>query len=278
MTRPIASIVIPAHDEAAVIGRCLRSILADAAPHEFEIVVVCNGCTDDTASAASAVDPTVVVIETDVAGKTHALNLGDEAASVFPRIYLDADVVVDAASIRATVHGLDEPGVLATAPALHVDTTGSTAPVRSYYEVWTRMPWVTDSLIGSGLYAVSEQGRRRFGEFPDVRAEDYWVSAQFRSDERRSIMGASFTISAAPNLRVLVQRKARILAYNRLATRLLTDAPGRAVRRGGGLLTLVRSDPRLAPDVVLYALVGLTADVIARWKVHRGSLEWVRDR
>ena len=33
-------------------SRCLRSLLADAKPNEFEIIVVCNGCKDDTAERA----------------------------------------------------------------------------------------------------------------------------------------------------------------------------------------------------------------------------------
>jgi cellulose synthase/poly-beta-1,6-N-acetylglucosamine synthase-like glycosyltransferase len=39
----MSSVVIPAHNEAAVIGRCLSSILMDAEPGEFEVVVVCKG-------------------------------------------------------------------------------------------------------------------------------------------------------------------------------------------------------------------------------------------
>ena len=46
------SVVIPAHDEEAVIERCLGTLLADARAGEVEVVVVCNGCTDDTAARA----------------------------------------------------------------------------------------------------------------------------------------------------------------------------------------------------------------------------------
>src|SRR5206468_9477454 len=86
----VTSVVIPAHNEAAVIGRLLTAILADAGPDEFEIVVVPNGCTDDTAAVASSFG--VRVVETEVASKVAALRLGDASVKSFPRIYVDADV------------------------------------------------------------------------------------------------------------------------------------------------------------------------------------------
>ena len=49
---PTASVVIPAHDEAQVIGRTLRGVLDRTAAGRLEVVVVCNGCTDDTAEVA----------------------------------------------------------------------------------------------------------------------------------------------------------------------------------------------------------------------------------
>ena len=99
------SVVIPAHNEEAVIGRCLQNLLEGAEPDELEFVVVGNGCKDATATAARSFGPPVRVIETPVASKSNALNLGDAAAQIFPRAYIDADIrdtgkiVKDAASL-----------------------------------------------------------------------------------------------------------------------------------------------------------------------------------
>ncbi|MCX6502428.1 MAG: glycosyltransferase family 2 protein [Microbacterium sp.] len=92
-TFPAASVVIPAHDEAGVISRTLEPLAELAAAGRLEVVVVCNGCHDDTAARARSYAG-VQVIETDAASKTTALNLGDECATVWPRFYLDADIVV----------------------------------------------------------------------------------------------------------------------------------------------------------------------------------------
>lgn len=273
-----ASIIIPAHNERVLIERCLRSILKSARPGEFEVIVVCNGCSDDTAAVARAFGSAVAVLETAVADKSVALDLGDRSASAFPRVYLDADVLVDTEALRSVAQVLAEEAVLAAAPEIRVDTTHSSWAVRAYYSVWARMAWATTSMVGSGLYALSERGRDRFGSFPTVRAEDYWVSAQYAPEERRTIHGSTFTITAAPDLPTLVRRKARILAYNRVADRDLTDAPGCGRSRGGGLMALVRSEPRLLPAAVLYVAVAICTNGLARWKIRRDELDWVSDR
>jgi glycosyltransferase involved in cell wall biosynthesis len=67
------SIVIAACNESAVIGRCLDSLLAAAAPGEFDITVVANGCTDATAKIAAA-RTGVRVLDLPEPGKSAALN------------------------------------------------------------------------------------------------------------------------------------------------------------------------------------------------------------
>ena len=80
------SVIIPARNESLVIARTLKAITAGADPDQIDVVVVCNGCTDGTAAIARGFGAPVRVIESDVGGKTNALNLGDQAASTFPRI------------------------------------------------------------------------------------------------------------------------------------------------------------------------------------------------
>ena len=60
------SVVIPAHNEKAVIERCLRSVLAEPRIEGLEVVVVCNGCSDETAQICRDFDESIVVIETEV--------------------------------------------------------------------------------------------------------------------------------------------------------------------------------------------------------------------
>ena len=72
------SVIIPAHNEGSVIARTLQAMTDGAEPGELDVIVVCNGCSDNTSAVARRFGAPVRVVETDVASKTHALNLGDE--------------------------------------------------------------------------------------------------------------------------------------------------------------------------------------------------------
>ena len=95
------SVIIPAHNEEAVIGRCLGSLLAGAPAGALEVIVVANGCSDRTATVASSFGPDVRVIELAEASKHAALNAGDSVATRFPRAFVDADIEVTWSAIDA---------------------------------------------------------------------------------------------------------------------------------------------------------------------------------
>ncbi|MFD3511449.1 glycosyltransferase, partial [Nocardia sp. NPDC058666] len=148
----MTSIVIPAHNEGRVIGRLLDALLADTSATGPDIVVVCNGCTDDTARVAGGRGDRVRVVEVPTPSKHHALRVGDEHARGFPRLYVDADVVVGAADVRALVAALDRsPELLAVAPGRDIPLAGCAWPVRAYYRVWQRLPAVREGLFGRGV-------------------------------------------------------------------------------------------------------------------------------
>ena len=119
------------------------------------MIVVCNGCADDTAELARSSGHPVRVIELEAASKPAALRAGDEAALALPRIYLDADVVLPGASARAVLERL-RAGAIAARPPIRYDSSGSSAPVRSYYRARSRVPALLESLWGAGVYGLSE--------------------------------------------------------------------------------------------------------------------------
>src|SRR5688572_10876558 len=165
----LASVVIPAHNEAGVIADLLRALREGVEPGDLEIVVACNGCTDDTAAIAR--DHGAVVVEVPEASKTAALNAADAVATTFPRAYVDADVVIPGRAIVCIAKHLSRAGVLFASPPVEVDVRGRPWPVRAFFEVWQRTPYVRERQIGSGVLVFSSAGRARFDEFPDVVAD-----------------------------------------------------------------------------------------------------------
>lgn len=267
---PIASVVIPAHNEASVIGRCVETLLRDAAPGEFEVVVVSNGSTDATAEVARHAGHGVQVVETDVASKAVALNLGDAATTVFPRAYLDADVEMDAASLRGVVATL-RGGALCSAPQMHLEFGAATWPVRAFYRAFSRLPYLADDPIG-GVYVLSEHGRSLFGSFPDLTADDLFVRNLFAPGERVTATGGTYTVHTPRDVRSLLAIRER--AYRGAAE--YSDAGHRSA--AGSTLSPSRLLRGMLADPVGMS-VFLAVNVTAKVRVRRraSTPAWERD-
>lgn len=272
------SVVIPAHNEETVIERCLRALVVGSRPGELEVIVVCNGCTDRTADAARAWGPPVRVIETPHASKPHALNIGDGLASGFPRLYVDADVILPSSAVRRVADVLLDGPALVAAPRANVDFSGRGWLIRAFYKVWTQMPHFDDGAVGSGVYALSEEGRRRFGAFPDLTSDDGFVQYLFPPRERRTVRDAEFTIVAPRSVRGLLRIMTRAhrgrFQLRRLRPELRPNAPTSPWRS----LCRIAGRPGLWCHAPAYVAVMLTAKMLALWRLcWSRHVTWERD-
>lgn len=276
MTRPICSIVVPAHDEERVIGRLLDGLTSEA-DCRFEIIVVCNGCTDRTAAIAGTYGPDVRVIEIDQASKRAALVVGDEEAGAFPRLFVDADVEIDAAAIRHLVDAVGESAVLAAAPGRIVPRLGVSPWVRWYYDVWERLPQVRDGLFGRGVIALSEVGNARVRALPPSMGDDLVASEAFEPAERRVVGEAVVIVHPPRTVRDLLRRRVRAVTGNAQA-----DEGGfrgsSAVTSPRTLAAMVRGRPSLALRLPVFLTVSLISRVAARRAIRSGDdSTWLRD-
>ncbi len=89
------AVIVPAHNEAMVVGRCVRSILASAEP-DLAVYVIAHNCTDSTAEQARGAGAHVFRLQDGVGGKGAALDFGMNAAI---EEGAEAVLVVDADSI-----------------------------------------------------------------------------------------------------------------------------------------------------------------------------------
>jgi glycosyltransferase involved in cell wall biosynthesis len=271
------SIVVPAHNEGLVISRMLSALVGGSGFEELDVTVVCNGCTDDTADIARRFSPAVRVIESDVASKTHALNLGDQASSTFPRIYADADIVITADAIRALAARLDRGGVLAAAPAPDIDLTECSRMVREYFSVRARLPSAREGIGGSGVYALSQAGRRRFAQFPNIVADDTYVRVQFRPEERETLRTVRSLVFAPRTIKQLIAVRTRARTGTlELAARFpnLWANMGEANNRRP--ISLFKQ-PRLWLGLLIYCYVNARARINASVLPRNGGHSWQRD-
>jgi hypothetical protein len=274
----LASVVVPAHNEADVLGRLLSQLVGTAHPDELDILVVPNGCTDATADVAASFGPAVRVLSIPDASKRDALALGNRMASSFPRIYVDADVELRTEDVRALAKALRQPGVLAAAPELVLVLTDRPWPIRWYYDVWTQLPEVKRGLFGRGVVAVSEAGYYRLKNLPPVLAEDLAASLAFSPDERIVATGARVVVHPPLTLPDLMRVRVRAVTGVAQVERTEGAPPSTARTRPQDLLAILSSRPRMAPRVALFMGITLLARLQARRAVRRGDYStWLRD-
>ncbi len=272
MTRRPAAIIIPAHNEEAVIIRTLTALLRAALPGEFSVTVVCNGCTDQTAALVRGHFDIVNVIEISEASKTAAINAGLRAAGNTNVLLLDADIEVNAAAVRALLDALAAPGIEAAIGHMQIDVEGGSWPVRAFYRVWTRHPYVRHGKFAA-VIALSKAAVGRVGPLPRVIADDTYLWRQFSPESIAVVDGVSFTARVPRTLPALLRVRSRVHRGNRELDRLLPrQSHSRGPRQRGLLGTLVRH-PAAWADLPWFVAVSLAARLLA----FAGQRAWERD-
>lgn len=282
MSRPylpgVATVIVPAHNEARVIGRLLGQLVSGARPGEFDVIVVANGCTDDTAQVADACGPMIRVLSIPVPSKREALEAGDRVARNFPRVYVDADIEIGTDDIRALDEVLRAPGVLAAGPQRVLVLDGRPWLVRWYYDVWTRLPEVRGGLFGRGVIGMSAAGHARVAGLPPLVADDLAWSLMFASEERVIVADARAVVHTPRTFGDLLRRRIRATTGVTQVEQADGAPTSTARTRPSDLVSIVRREPRMALRVIVFVAVA----VLARWRGsgatrQRDYSTWLRD-
>lgn len=274
------SVIMPAFNEATGIGAILRRLLASSQfDADLEIVVVANGCTDDTAAVARSFG--VHVLEIPTASKAAALNAADQVVDGDVRIYVDADAPVTAELLRQLAAAVRRPGVAAAVPRPVIDTAGSAWPVRAYYAVNSRLPVFRGRLFGRGIIALSAEARSRFHQFPDITADDMFLDAMAGAEEKVEI-DTVVPVRAPRRTGDLVRRVARAREGNAEFWRFVRSAapeyglpadPVPGPSSWSWLRHVLLRSPSLLPAAVCYVAIVVLAEVMRRspgWTARSG--------
>lgn len=210
--KPICSIVVPAHNESAVIGETLQALTKDALPGEFDIIVICNGCTDETTEVAMQAAPDAKVIELQIASKSCALNTGVQAASNHPIVFLDADIKTSAAAVRSLIHRLNWSGAYMTYGTAVFMTKQCSWAVRAFYRAWQQNPYFDKKKMG-GFFAISGAGLQALGGFPKTLNDDEYVRRKLMANSAWAEK-APYKVEAPRTLSDLIKVRSRVYRGN----------------------------------------------------------------
>ncbi len=244
----------------------------------MDIIVVANGCTDNTAEVAASFGPAVRVLTLPVACKQEALAAGDRAAASFPRIYVDADLELRIDDVRALAAALSQPGVLAAAPRRELVMAGRPWQVRWYYDVWTLLPGVQRGLWGRGVIAVNEAGHRRLAGLPPLQADDLAASLMFEPHETALVPGARVIIHPPTTFAGLLCRRTRCVTGTTQIERAQGLDGSADQTRISDLTAIIRRRPGMLPRIGYFLSVAVFARLRASRARARGDyLTWLRD-
>jgi glycosyltransferase involved in cell wall biosynthesis len=88
---PQVSVIVPAYNGAATVGDCLLALLEQQTQRSYEIILVDDGSSDDTAHEVAAFAPRVRLVRQQHAGAAAARNRGVSAAQGDILLFTDAD-------------------------------------------------------------------------------------------------------------------------------------------------------------------------------------------
>lgn len=269
------SVVIPAYNEAGTIGTTLECLLRGAWKDEFEVVVVCNGCFDDTASVVRNVAPEVKVLELETASKTAALNEGIATAKHSTIVLLDADIKTSANAVRMLIKSLKSHDADLAYGNAHFNITSSSCLVKAFYQVWLQNPYFDRQKVG-GFFALSFRGLGRLGKFPETTNDDEYVRRKLI--QKSVFVRAAYYVVEAPRvLSSLMRVRSRVYRGNAE----LSDVDAgldthHRLRNGLNFLNRIFVRPNLWAGAVVFALVAVAAR-LRNYFLNQNTTGWEQD-
>jgi glycosyltransferase involved in cell wall biosynthesis len=277
MMSPKISLIIPAHNEQAVIAQMLGAL------HEFllsgacEIIVVANGCTDLTALRARRACPEATILEVDHAGKANAINIGFAQAIGSVVVFVDADLMVTPKAIVQLCQPILDGVAQAACGEMDVDLARASWPVRQFYAGWKLNPYHDQGKFG-GLFALSSVCAAGIFPIPLVTADDEYIARQIPDEKLVFVPQATFTAFAPHGWSDLIAIRRR----SRRGTRQLhhqTPAGGGRIETAsavGQVIGRAWARPAAWVPVLVYFFAMLVVR-LPQWRQTDSHHTWERD-
>jgi GT2 family glycosyltransferase len=113
---PAVSVIVPVHQGGPMLGDCIAGLVASDLPRDrWELVIVDDGSTDGAVAHVASSADRVLRVEDGPRGPAHARNVGAQASHAPLLLFVDADVVVAAHTLRGFVELMTSDPTLSAA-------------------------------------------------------------------------------------------------------------------------------------------------------------------
>ena len=221
------AVIVPAHDEALTIAECVRSLRAQSYARErYEIVVIADNCSDDTAAIARVAGAERVLERgphDGTRGKGAALRWaidtilsGDYPPKAF--VIVDADSTADPDLLAALATAFERGAHAAQSDyVLLPGTTGSSALRAAAFLLVNRVRpagraalGLSASLVGNGMLLSTELlASHPWEAFTSTEDLEYSLDLQAAGVKIAYVGGASVRAPTAPNARAAATQQLR---------------------------------------------------------------------
>ena len=244
--KPSYGIIVPLRNEAAVLPVTVPKLLAATKGDRVRIVWVCNGCTDDSAALIRRIAGRAAeVIELDRAGKTAALQAGDDALeNLFPRLYLDADTWLRPGDPAHLMQPLFSGTADLVAPRLCFNTAGASPLSARIGACWLSLPHGQTSAFSNAI-GLSAAARALWDRWPDITGDDIFVSATVPAHRKLIVTEALATIGMPKSFAGWVRTRARWLKGEAELAKLGLSLPRPAQQKFNLLRQMVAANTAL---------------------------------
>lgn len=217
------SIIIPAYNEERLIAARLEHLLIPLNNFCDEIIIVCNGCTDKTASKArfalnrlleiNNFDCHVIIEELKLGSKTKALNHGIKVSKNPVVVLLDADIDITSDGCAKLVNFLSENNLQAASPAPNFNFCDAHWLNKRFYKVVSASSYNKKHRIAN-VIALSKSAKTELFPLPNVIADDAYIQRVIGESNYRLMSTLSYTFHCPKSVLAMFKVQARIIRGN----------------------------------------------------------------
>ncbi|MFH1683125.1 MAG: glycosyltransferase family 2 protein [Candidatus Woesearchaeota archaeon] len=167
---PKISVIIPAHNEEAYLEKTLQSLRSQNFLN-YETIVVCNGCEDNTEEVAKRyLNQTTRIFSLNLANVSLARNHGAEQASGDVLLFLDADTILEEDSLSRIDREFNENFAVATTKT-KPDVPKLKYKLASAFKNIYNQPWIYQGC--SGALICRKDGFHQVRGYPEIKVKEH---------------------------------------------------------------------------------------------------------